>query len=260
MTMRDRLVLIGVVVLAVLGAGWVLVVSPERKEAGKLASQVAEAQSQVQSAESQLSNARQAQVQYSSAYAAIVNLGKAVPTSQQVPSLIYELAQVSGGKHVNFASIVAGSGAGSGPGAGSAPGASSSSGGAASSSATGAGANAGFSQLPFTFVFEGGFGDLEHLFNQLDGFAKRSASGVVQVNGRLLTIQSLRLAPATGTINPAAVKGPPKLSGTVTATAYVLPATQSLTAGGTGAAPAGATPSPAGARSPAAPAIARVTP
>jgi hypothetical protein len=258
MTMRDRLVLIGVVVLAVLGAGWVLVVSPERKEANKLATQVNEAQSQLQSAEGQLNNARQAQAQYSTAYAAIVNLGKAVPTSQQVPSLIYELAQVSGGKNVNFASIVAGSGNG-GPSAGAAP----SSAGSAPSSATGATAAASFSQLPFTFVFEGGFGDLERLFNQLDGFAKRTASGAVAVNGRLLTIQSVKLGPATTTVAGAAtLKGPPKLSGTVTATAYVLPATQSLTGGATAAAPAGTAPTPSasGSSSPAAPAIARVTP
>lgn len=246
--MRDRIVVICVVVLAVLGAGWVLVVSPKRKEANKLAAQVTEAQTQLQSAEGQLANARQAQAQYASAYAAIVNLGKAVPTSQQVPSLMYELAQVSGGKHVDFTSIVAGSGSGSAP----------------SSPAAAASSAASFSQLPFTFVFEGGFGDLERLFRQLDGFATRSASGTLQVNGRLLTIQSVKLGPATTAGNPAAVKGAPRLTGTVTATAYVLPATQSLTAGGTATAPAGtapaAAPGSAGSGSPAAPAIARVTP
>jgi hypothetical protein len=247
MTTRDRIVLMAVIVLAVIGAGWVLVVSPERKEAKKLGAQVTEAQTQLSQAEGQLANARQAQAQYASAYADIVKLGKAVPTSQQVPSLIYEIAQASGGKNVDFASIVAGSGSGAG---------------STSSAATAATAAAGFSQVPFTFIFEGGFNDLSHLFHQLDGFAMRTATGL-QVNGRLLTIQSIKLGPAT-TTGPAstAAKGPPKLSGTVTATAYMLPATQTLTGGATTAAPAGVAPaaSSPGASSPAAPAVARVTP
>jgi hypothetical protein len=51
-----------------------------------------------------------------------------------------------------------------------------------------------------------------------------------------------------------------KLSGTITATAYVLPATQGLTGGATPGAPAGAgTQTPSGS-SPTTPAIARVTP
>jgi Type II secretion system (T2SS), protein M len=254
MTTRDRIVLMCIAVLVVIGAGWELVVSPKRKEATKLATQVTEAQKQLSTAEGQLANARQAQAQYSSAYASIVNLGKAVPTGEQVPSLIYEIAQASGGKNVDFSSIVAGSGSGS---ASATPGASSSPAGAAT-------AAAGFTQLPFTFVFEGGFSDLERFFHQLDSFATRTTSGTLDVSGRLLTIQSIKLGPSTTGATAATVKGPPKLAGTVTATAYVLPASQGLTAGATAAAPAGAAPaassSSSGASSPAAPAIVRVTP
>ncbi|HEY4428294.1 MAG TPA: type II secretion system protein GspM [Solirubrobacteraceae bacterium] len=248
MTGRDRMVVIVVVLLAVLGGGWMLVVSPKSKEAGKLGKQVTEAQAQLASAEGQLSNARAAQTQYSRSYASIVSLGKAVPPSQEVPSLIYQLSQATNAKNVDFSSIAASAGPGS------------SSAGAASAAT--AAASAGFSQMPFTFVFNGSFFDLEHLFQQLNGFTVRKASGGLQVSGRLLTIQSVKLAPeSSGGSGSAASQ---MLSGTVSATAYVLPAGQGLTGGATPGAPAGAaTPvssTTGAASSPTAPAIARVTP
>jgi hypothetical protein len=244
MTARDRLVLIVVCVLVVLGAGWILVVSPERKQASKFEGEVNAASSQLASAESQLANARQAKSRYASAYSAIVALGKAVPPGREVPSLVYQLAQASDQKHVELASIVAGSGGGGGS--------SSSSGAAAQPTAL-----AGFTQMPFTFVFNGTFFDLYHLFQQLNGFTVRTASGV-QVSGRLLTIQSAKLAPGAPSSGHKS-GGQQVLTGTITATAYVLPAAQGLTGG---AIPAGPTPasSSLGATSPTAPALARVIP
>jgi hypothetical protein len=247
---RDRMVLIGVIVVVVLGGAWMLVVSPKRKEAGKLEKQVSEAQTQLSGAEGQLASARAAQAQYAKAYTSIVSLGKAVPASQEVPSLIYQLSQATNQKKVEFSSITSAA----------APGGSGSSGSAAAASA----ASAGFSQMPFTFVFNGSFFDLEHLFAQLNGFTVRQASGGLQVSGRLLTIQSVKLAPETANSPAGAPAGAQRLSGTVSATAYVLPAGQGLTAGATPSSPAGAatpvaatTPSSS---SPTAPAIARVTP
>ena len=75
MTRRDRLILLVVPPLAVLAAGWVLVVAPERQKAAKLAPQVSAATSQLAEAESQVASARSAQARYASAYASIVNLG-----------------------------------------------------------------------------------------------------------------------------------------------------------------------------------------
>jgi hypothetical protein len=252
MTGRDRIVLISVLVLVALGGAWMLVVSPKRQQASKLNAQVAEAQTQLATAEGQLATARAAQAQYATAYASILSLGKAVPPSQEVPSLIYQLSRASNQKKVNFSSIAsASSGAG---------GSSSSSTASAASSA----ASAGFSQMPFSFIFEGSFFDLEHLFQQLNGFTLRGASGGLQVSGRLLTVQSVKLAPVgSGSQQSGAAHTAPKLSGTVTATAYVLPTGAGLTGGATPASPAGASPSSAtggAASSPTAPAIARVTP
>jgi hypothetical protein len=100
MTGRDRMVLIVISVVVVLGAAWMLVVSPERQQANKLAGQVAAAQAQVTAAESTVSSARAAQSQYAAAYASLVNIGKAVPPSDEVPALIDQLTQASNEKSV----------------------------------------------------------------------------------------------------------------------------------------------------------------
>jgi Type II secretion system (T2SS), protein M len=256
MTTRDRLVLMGLVTLGLLAAGWLLVVSPERKKAAQLDGQVSAAKTQLASAQTQLSEAQGAQAQYSTAYSSIVRLGQAVPADQQVPSLVYELDQASNGKNVEFNSITTSAGATTAgapaPAAAAAPAAAGAS----------AAASSGFTQMPFTFVFEGTFVDLYHLLNQVQGFTVQSANGTVQVSGRLLTIQgaSLELPSGGATSEASSAKSSSsagsssspsassaaktaeqsKLKGTITATAYVLPAGQSATAGATPAGPAGA--------------------
>jgi hypothetical protein len=260
MTNRDRLVLIVASALAIVAAGWLLVVSPERKKAASLKAEVNAASAQLASANGQVAGARAARARYAAAYASVVSLGKAVPAGQEVPSLIYQLAQASNQKNVDFSSVTTGTGlGGAGAAAGSAPAATP----APGTTLPGASAaSAGFTQMPFTFVFNGSFEDLYHLFQQLNRYTVRTTSGGLRVSGRLLTIQSAKLAPlSTGTA--AGAKPSNRLTGTITATAYVLPAAQGLTGGATAASPAGATTTPASATtasSPSAPAIARVTP
>jgi Pilus assembly protein, PilO len=217
MTTRDRLVLVGICALAVLAAVWLLLVSPERKQAGKLTAEASAASAQLASAESEAASAHKAQQRYAAAYASVVRLGKAVPASEEVPSLIYQLAQASNRKHLQFTSITTGTGSGAS---------------AAPSTAAAAAASAGFTQMPFTFVFGGSFDDLHHLFQQLNAATVRTSSGGLQVSGRLLTLQSVKLEPAHEGA------GSHQLTGTITATAYVLPASQGLTAGATPSSPA----------------------
>jgi Tfp pilus assembly protein PilO len=233
MTGRDRIVVVVLAALAVVAAAWLLVLAPEREKASKLGAEVSTAQSQLTTAESQVSAARTAEAGYPSAYASLVSLGKAVPTSQEVPSLIIQLAQATNEKQVEFSSITSG-------------------GSAAGSSSGSTVASAGFSAMPFTFVFNGSFFNLYDLFQQLNRFTLRSSSGSLQVSGRLLTIQGVQLAPGassgTGKFNS-------QLTGTITATAYVLPASQVAT-GATATSPIGAqTTSGTASSSPATPAV-----
>jgi hypothetical protein len=249
MTSRDRIVLTVVATLVILGAAWFMLVAPEREKASKLDTKITAASAALSTAEGELANARGAEARYSTAYASIVSLGKAVPPGEEVPSLVYQLDQASNQKHVEFSSVASGA-AGSSGGAGAA--------GGPSATPAASVTPAAFTQMPFTFVFNGSFFDLYHLFQQLNRFTERTPSGVLQISGRLLTIQSVKLAQASGSGNEASKEG---LSGTITATAYVLPPSQGLTAGATSTGPAGAGSQASTTSSPTTtPAIARVTP
>jgi hypothetical protein len=248
MTARDRMVLIGVVVLAVIAAGWLLVVSPERHKAAAAQAQVQSAHQQLEGAQAQAASARAAQQRYTAAYKSVVALGKAVPASEEVPSLIYELEQASNQREVDFNSITSGGTSGS------------SSSGSTLGAAAGAAAEAGFTQMPFTFIFKGSYEGLAHLLGEIDGFATRSTAGDIVVSGRLLTIQGADITienQASSASGPSSGKVP--LSATITATAYVLPASEALTGGATAIGPS-ATSSSSSSSSPATPAVVRVTP
>jgi hypothetical protein len=266
MTTRDRTVLMLVVMLVVLAAGWLKGVSPEREKAAKIDAEVSAAQAQLSTAQSALSEAKGAQKQYTTAYASVVKLGQAVPADEEVPSLVYELDRASTERDIEFNSISIPTAAGGPSGS--------------SSAAATAAASAGFTQMPFTFVFRGRFFSLEHLLNTVQNFALASSGGV-EVSGRLLTIQSIDLerkqesgesgAPSKATTagsSAAATSAPTagNLTGTITATAYVLPAGQSLTGGATPAGPAGSSAttvsgsSSSSSSSTPAPAVVKVTP
>jgi Type II secretion system (T2SS), protein M len=264
MTTRDRLVLIGVVLLVVLAGGYLMVVSPERKQAAQAQTQVQSARQQLDTAETAAAGARAAERRYTAAYDSVVNLGKAVPPVTEVPSLIYELDQASNQRDVDFSSITASSNTSG----------SSSTAAAATTAAGGAGAAAatatpaGFTQMPFTFVFKGTFQGLAHLLGEVDGFVQRNTADQVLVNGRLLTIQgaditienaSSSTAGGTGAASSGAISRPiaPPLSATITATAYVLPASQGLTGGATPSVPGSASSSSSSSGTPA---VIRVTP
>ena len=223
MTSRDRLMLMGIVALAVLVGGWLTTVAPERKRAAKLSAEVQAAHQQVASAESQADSAVSARDQYSAAYASLVSLGQAVPSTPETPALIFTLDRATHRRDVQFTSISTGTG-------GSA---------ASSSSATptGASAPATFTQMPFTFVFNGSFVDLYKLMSQLEGFTAQTPGGALHVNGRLLTINDVNLAPSTSAAQSGSKSKATELTGTVDATAYVLPAGASTLAGATPSGP-----------------------
>ena len=252
MTTRDRLMLIGIVALAVLLGAWFTRVAPERERAAKISAEVETARQQLASAESAADSAKNAQAQYSSAYASLVSLGQAVPAFSETPALIYTLDKATHSRNVNFTSITAGT-------SGTASSSSSS-----SAAATAAAQATTFSQEPFTFVFNGSFVDLYKLLDQLEGFTVQTSAGALHVNGRLLTIDSVSLAPSSsgGSTTSSSKSKAPRLTGTISATAYVLPAGATPLGGATPSSPAGAatTASSTSSGSAVTPAVVKATP
>lgn len=259
MSARDRLVLMGVAALAVVGAVWMLAVSPTRKQASTLTGEVASVQGALAGVKSELAGASNVRVRYKSAYASLVTLGKAVPTADEVPGLMYAIDQAANHKKVQFTSIS--NGKGSGGRGSSSP--------STSSATSGTAPAAGLQQLPFTFTFSGSYQDLYRLLAQLESFTTQGRSGTLTVSGRLLTIQSITLggAPGSSTSSSGAPTGKSDvMTWTITASAYLLPASLSASAGGptsAGAQPAASAATPTsspGGSAPTAPAVVRVSP
>ena len=257
MSARDRIVLMAIAAVAVLGAGWMLAVKPARKQASAVESEVAAARTQLTTVQGEITDAQSARQRYRSAYASLATLGIAVPTSSEVPALMYTIDQVSNRKKVEFTSISNGGSGGSG---------------SSGSSASAAAQASAFREMPITFEFNGSYKDLIKLLKQLEGFTVQSPTGTLEVSGRLLTLQSITFAaPAStaGTAGSSSQSGsssgarPGEMTWSISATAYVLPAapTPSAPAGGTsgGAQPA-ASGAVAGASPAGTPAVVRATP
>jgi Tfp pilus assembly protein PilO len=242
-TSRDRIIIVVVLVAAVLAGVWFVGLAPKRKEAADLSSQIDTAKQQLADAEQSAGQARQAKARYDGDYAAVATLGKAVPKSDAVPSLVYQLQSAAHDARIDFKSLkIAGNGAQASP---SAPAAASAavakSSNASGSSSTGANGSttpstgatpapatqaataslppgaavgsAGFPTMPFSFVFNGSFFDMERFLREVQRFVRVDGKNV-DVRGRLLSVDGFALS--------AGPTGFPSVRASISATAYVL--------------------------------------
>jgi hypothetical protein len=247
MTGRDRIALMVVVSVVSVVAFWFLALAPKRQEAASLGAQVTEQQQRLTAARSNLTASQVARSSYAVNYAAVAQLGKAVPANDDIPSLVYQLDSTAKGSGVNFQVIKltgAGAAAPAPAPATPAPPASGDSGAQAASATTPAAPTqaataalppgavvgpAGIATMPLEFSFNGSFPRLSTFFGRLDGFIRPRPTGV-DARGRLLTINAFSLKFSN--------KGYPHLKATVNATAYLLPADEGLLAGASPSAPA----------------------
>jgi hypothetical protein len=285
MTTRDRLVIVGVLLAAALAGFWFLGLAPKRKEAADLQAQIATQTQQLTTAQAQAATARQAKARYNDDYAAVAKLGKAVPKSDALPSLVYQLQSVAHSARIDFTSLKIAGGGGQGPtpaatgasasgasatqGSSATPAASAS--GSASTPATASSApatqaaaatlppgatvgSAGFPTMPFSFVFSGTFFDMERFLGDVQKFV-RVHGKQVDADGRLLSVDGFALVAGPG--------GFPNVKANIVATAYLrTPADDSTSTAGTGAAAtaaAGSTGSSSGGAAAPAPTASEVT-
>jgi type II secretory pathway pseudopilin PulG len=246
-TARDRTVLIVVGFVALLGAFWMLALSPKRKEATDLGAQVTAAQERLDLATASAASAEAAKKRYNSDYATVARLGKAVPVEDDVPSLLYQLETTAHNHHIDFrkiALVTSGSAAPAPTGAAAAVASANGTTPAASTSAVTAAlppgatvGTAGFPTMPFSFDFNGSFFDMQKFLRSMDALTTVQGESI-NVRGRLLTVDGIDLK--------AGPKGFPDVSATVAVTAYLLPADEGLTAGATaGTASSGGSAQPA---------------
>jgi hypothetical protein len=262
MTTRDRLVIVGVLLAAALAGFWFLGLAPKRKEAADLQAQIATQTQQLTTAQAQAAAARQAKARYNDDYAAVAKLGKAVPKSDALPSLVYQLQSVAHSARIDFTSLKISGGGGQGPtpAAAAAPAASGAAGGANPSASASGGSSAapaasapatatpapatqaaaatlppgatvgsaGFPTMPFSFVFSGTFFDMERFFGDVQRFVRVDGKEV-DADGRLLSVDGFSLVAGPG--------GFPNVKANVVATAYLrTPADDNTSTAATGAA------------------------
>lgn len=254
MTTRDRLIIVAVLLMAALGGFWFLALAPKHKEAAALQVQTDAANRKLSESQQLAAQARKAKASYADDYAEVATLGKAVPQSDALPSLLYQLQSAAHNARVDFRSLnVSGSGApaaaGATGGATAAPSSTSTTTPATGSTATATQAAAaalppgasvgaaGFPTMPFSFVFNGSYFDMERFLHDVQGFVRVNGQRV-SVTGRLLSVDAFSLTAGPG--------GFPSVKASMTATAYVLSPNDvaSTATSGTPSAGAAATPAP----------------
>ena len=236
MTARDRIVIVIVLALGAIAAGWFFVVSPKRSQASNLSSQVSSEQSQLTSAENLVAAGMSARRAFAGQYTQLAKLGEAVPPDDDIPSLIVQVQAAAQAAHVSFKGLqLTGGGSSSSSSTSSS---SSSANGAAAAAAAAAlppGASVGAAGLPteqFTVTLSGNYFNLSHFFNSLESFVV-NVNGTLTIRGRLMTINAINLVPGPN--------GFPQITATVSATTYIVPPTQGATGGATPAGPAAGT-------------------
>lgn len=195
MSGRDRIMAVVVATAVVLAGAWFGLVSPQRAESSKLATQIVAAEGELAAAQRETATALAAQKSYAEDAAAVARLGQAVPADEQTASLLYQLDSAAGNSKVKLdaisPTIAAPAGAPS-PGTAAVP--------------------AGVTELNLALTFSGRFADLQRFLRR--AHSNTSVNGeAIRVQGRLLSIKSVQMTPRKD--------GDGKVTAAVQATAYV---------------------------------------
>lgn len=234
MTLRDRVMILALAFAAIAAGGWFLVLAPMRDETGNLGAQIDTQRQLLASAQSELAAGAQARREYARDYATVARLGAAVPSDDNVASLLVQVQHAANASKVDFVSLKAGQASGASapppppPSAGAAPATQAATATLPPGAAVGP---AGFPTMPFAFQFTGNFFHLSDFVGRLERFLV-VRNRQLAVSGRFMTIDGIGLN--------AAQQGFPQIDASVAATTYLLPASQGLTNGATPAGPSGA--------------------
>jgi Tfp pilus assembly protein PilO len=230
MSSTNRLV-VAIVVVAVLAiAFWMALLSPKRKEASDLSTQISAARQSLATHESEVNQALEAKREFAADYQDLIVLGKAVPGDDDTASLLVQLNRISQRAGVGFRdlTLAAGSGEETPPPAEPSEGSTSTpispTEAAASTMPLGAAIGpAGLAVMPYELKFKGDFFHLADFLKGLDSLVKTENERVA-VSGRLMTVDSFSLSPDQNV-------GFPLLEASFSITTYLTPPGQGVTGG-----------------------------
>jgi len=255
---RDKKLATIIFPLAIVAAFWFLVLAPKRTEATSLGDQLATVEAERDAAVAEAGALEGAKTNYAKDYETVVRLGKAIPGSVDMPSLLVQLDRAAEGTDIRFVKVAAGPRtAAPAPAApapeGSAPAAEA--GGAPAETAPGTAAESaneaaqtsdeasaargadaattvdpavgattaaapGLDTVPLDFSFSGGFFELADFFHEMKRFVY-VANRRVRVQGRLMQINGFSFEATSF----------PTIKAEVQATVYLAPKSEGATAG-----------------------------
>jgi hypothetical protein len=211
MSQRDRFLLALVIPVLLVGGVWFLLLSPKRKEAEKLDTQIAAAQTRLGTAQSDLARYEAARQALAANMRSLAQAGRAVPASAAMPALLRQLERTGERTRVELQSVST-DGDGKSAAAPAAPAPAAAGDGAAPAAAPAAEPT----PINLTLSFEGRFFDVQRFFTRLDRFIRISREQV-EATGRLMAVRDLSLVGKDG-----------RLTAQVQTSVYVLPDLASL--------------------------------
>ncbi len=263
MTKRDRMMLLGVLAVVLLGAFWFLVLTPQRKASAAAEAKLASAQQELAAAQQRVTAGRQAQQDFRRDRTTIVKLGRVVPESDDIPTLLTQLEALAKREDVEFVSYSVESAGGQSSAAPSTAGESQTAGAQTGTRSTDTVAplyapgsvevEGGLGRTPIALTLKGQYFQLERYLRAVQRFAVLSAKRST-TDGRLIIVDGFAYVPISdqaAAVNDGEVakaKKPPrspKLTATLSASVYFAPPLDAPSAAAAGAATPAAPATPA---------------
>jgi Tfp pilus assembly protein PilO len=108
LTDRDRKIMIALVPVLVLVAYWFLLLAPKREQASTASADLSKQEQRVDDARAQVKAAEGAKQSFDASYSQLVRLGKAIPSTVDMPSLLVQLDAAAAGTGIRFTKIATG--------------------------------------------------------------------------------------------------------------------------------------------------------
>ena len=105
---RDKKIVMVIVPLVVVLGYWFLLLAPKREAASTAQEELNTVKTELTQAQSQATTVQAAKTNFARDYAAVVALGKAIPSSVDMPSLLVQLEQAARGTGIKFDGVVMG--------------------------------------------------------------------------------------------------------------------------------------------------------
>jgi Tfp pilus assembly protein PilO len=108
LTDRDRKILIALIPLVAIVGYWFLLLAPKRQEASKIKDQLSQAEQVRDAAQQKASQLSGAKRSFAADYATVIRLGKSIPATVDMPSLLVQLDRAARGTGIKFTDVKTG--------------------------------------------------------------------------------------------------------------------------------------------------------